>query len=58
MEKDIVLILMSDLEIVSKKDLILVDPLFSPRRRLYEPEANIPVFHHPTAFFYGTASCG
>jgi hypothetical protein len=29
-----------------------MNPLFSPSRRLYEPEANIPVFHYPTAFVY------
>ena len=32
---------------------------FSPRRRLhrlYEPEANIPVFHHSMAYVHGTAN--
>jgi len=34
-----------------------MNPQFSPRRRLYEPEANIPVFHHPTIFADGIAGC-
>jgi len=51
------------LAILTSIDPIPQSPVFSPRRRLnilYEPEANIPVFHYSApacSWFHGLDDC-
>jgi len=43
---EFILILIADLPYVSKKDFILLNPVFSPIRMRCEPEAKFPLFHN------------